>query len=87
MRCTASPFMFLNYSSSYIMQGVGNGKGTFIHAFAREIIFYIPFMFILDRIINESGVALALPVGEACGAVVALLLVRHTLKKTQSNKL
>ena len=86
MRCTASPFMFLNYSNSYIMQGVGNGKGTFIHAFAREIVFYIPFMFILDKIIGESGVALALPTGEACGAVVALLLVHYTLKKVKEKR-
>ena len=83
IRCTASPVQFLNYSSSYGMQAMGNGRGTMIHAIAREIIFYIPCMFILDKIFGENGLASALTVGEACGAVVALILLHRTVKKAR----
>ena len=81
VRCLASSVQFLNYSSSYSMQAMGNGAGTMIHAIFRELVFYIPFMFILDKIFGEMGLAAALPAGEACGAVVALILLSRTIKK------
>ena len=86
IRCLASPFQFINYSCSYNMQAMGNGRGTLIHAFIRELVFYIPYMFLLDKIFGENGLASALPVGEACGAVAAMLLVRHTIKKAQEKR-
>ena len=81
IRCVASPVQFLNYSSSYAMQAMGNGRGTMIHAIFRELIFYIPLMFILDKIFGQNGLAAALPAGEALGAVVALILLHITIKK------
>ncbi|MBR1758994.1 MAG: MATE family efflux transporter [Lachnospiraceae bacterium] len=82
IRCIASPVQLINYHTSYCMQAMGQGKATMLHAFVRELIFYIPFMFLLDHFFGEIGLASALPVGEACGAVFALLLLRHVLKKT-----
>ena len=87
IHCLASPVQFLNYSNSYCMQAMGNGTGTLIHACMRELVFYIPFMFLLDKLFGEIGLAAALPVGEACGAVVAILLVRHTIKKAKEKGL
>lgn len=52
-----------------------------IHAIVRELVFYIPFMFILDRLFGENGLAAALPIGEACGAVFALWMLRRSLSK------
>ena len=81
IRCLASPVQLLNYHTSYCMQAMGNGKGTMIHAIVRELVFYIPFMFILDRLFGENGLAAALPIGEACGAVFALWMLRRSLSK------
>ena len=81
IRCLASPFAFLNYSNSYCMQAMGNGLGTMIHAILRQVAFYIPFMFILDKLFGENGLAAALPAGEFCGGIVALILVSITIKK------
>ena len=83
IRCLASPMQFINYSSSYSMQAMGNGRGTMIHSVVRQLVFYVPFMFILDRLFGESGLAAALPVAETCGAAVALILVARTIKKAQ----
>lgn len=82
IRCLASPMQFLNYHSSYCMQSMGDGRDTLLHAFVREIVFYIPLMFLLNRIFGEIGLAAALPVGEALGALFALWLLRRFLKKT-----
>ncbi len=81
VRCIASPVQFINYHTSYCMQAMGNGKGTLLHAFVRELVFYIPFMFLLDGIFGEVGLAAALPVGEGCGAVFALYLLNRYLKE------
>ena len=82
IRCIASPVQFLNYHSSYCMQAIGDGKATMLHAFVRELVFYIPCMVLLDHLFGEIGLAAALPVGESCGAVFALLLLRHVVRKT-----
>ena len=72
---------FINYHTSFCMQAMGNGRGTMLHAFVRELVFYIPLMFLLDRLFGEVGLAAALPAGEACGAAFALYLLHRWLKK------
>ena len=81
IRSVASPVQFINYHTSYCMQAMGDGHATLLHAFVRELVFYIPFMFLLDRLFGETGLAAALPVGEACGAMFALFLLRRVLKR------
>ena len=81
IRSLASPLQFLNYHSSYSMQAMGNGKGTIIHAVVREIVFYIPFMIILDKLFGEVGLACALPIAEGCGAIFAIWMLRRTTKR------
>ena len=85
IRCIASPVQLINYHSSFCMQAMGDGRGTLLHAFVREIVFYIPFMFLLDRLFGEVGLASALPVGEACGAVFALFLLYRGIRKAQES--
>jgi len=80
IRCVASPVQFINYHTSYCMQAMGKGKQTMLHAFVRELVFYIPFMFLLDRLFGEVGLAAALPAGEACGALFALWLLNRVMK-------
>ena len=81
IRCLASPVQFLNYNPSYCMQAMGNGRGTLIHAIVRQLVFYVPFMLILDRIWSIRGLACALPLGELCGALFALWLLERFLRK------
>ena len=80
IRCIASPFQFLNYSTSFTMQGIGDGRDTLIHASARELLFYIPFMYILNGTAGVPGLASALIPGEICGAVLAQILLSRFLK-------
>ena len=82
LRCPASPVQLINYHTSYCMQAMGNGKDTMLHAVVRELVFYIPLMFLMDRIWAETGLALSLFTGEALAAVFALWLLNRSLKKT-----
>ena len=83
IRAAASPVQFLNYHSSFCMQAIGSGGATMLHAVVRELVFYIPLMWLLDCLFGENGLASALFVGEFLGAIFALLLLRHVLKKRQ----
>ena len=86
IRCVASPVQFINYHTSFCMQAMGNGKKTLLHAFVRELVFYIPFMFLLDKIFGETGLAAALPVGETCGALFALFLLHRAIQEARKTK-
>ena len=66
------------------MQAIGDGKATMIHAIVRQLVFYIPLMFLLDRLFGEVGLAAALPAGETCGAIFAMLLFRHVLRRNRA---
>ena len=79
IRCVASPMQFINYHTSYCLQAMGKGRATILHAFVRELGFYIPLMFLLDHLFGETGLAAALPAGEACGALFALILLKKVL--------
>lgn len=81
LRCAASIPQFLNYSTSFSMQAVGNGFGTLLHAVIRELGIYIPFMYLLDAIFGEYGLALALLLGELCSAVLAFVIFAYWKKK------
>jgi multidrug efflux pump len=82
IRCIASPMQFINYHTSYCMQAMGNGKATMLHAIVRELVFYIPCQFIMNGIWGETGLACALPVGELCGALFALWLLKKNMAVT-----
>ncbi|MBR3415341.1 MAG: MATE family efflux transporter [Clostridia bacterium] len=86
IRCLASPFQFINYHTSFCMQAMGKGKETLIHAAVRELVFYIPLMFLLDRLFGDAGLASALPAGEALGAVFALILFTFIVQKSLNKK-
>ena len=86
IRCTASPMQFLNYHSSFCMQAMGDGKSTMMHSCVRQLVFYIPFMFLLDSLFGETGLAAALPVGETCGAVFAVFLLRRVLRRMKEGR-
>ena len=86
IRCLASPVQFINYNSSYCLQAIGDGKSTMIHAIIRELILYIPLLFLLDRMFGEYGLMAALPVGEGLSAVLALFLLHRGIRNIRKKE-
>lgn len=81
IRCISSLPQFFNYSTSYCMQAVGYGSGTLLHACVRELVFYIPFMILFNRLFGMYGLTAAIIAGESCGALFALLIFGRWKKK------
>lgn len=80
-RSLASPFMFLNYHSSYCMQAMGYTKGSIIHVFIRIFVFYIPMMILLNTLFGANGLSAGLAAGELFSAVLALIILGMRIKK------
>nr|MBQ6242824.1 polysaccharide biosynthesis C-terminal domain-containing protein [Lachnospiraceae bacterium] len=80
IRCLASPVQFINYHSSFCMQAMGRGRSTMIHAAVRELVVYIPLMFLLDKLFAEPGLAAALPAAESVSAVFAMWMLGRAIK-------
>lgn len=85
IRCLASPVQFMNYRSSFCMQAMGDGKDTLLHAVVREIVFYIPFMYLLDGMFGINGLVSSLVAGETFGMIFALILMNRWMKKHELN--
>ena len=85
IRCLASPVQLMNYHTSYCMQAMGKGRETLLHAVVRELVCYIPLMFLLDRLFGETGLAAALPAGEGIAAVFALWLLHSIIQKSHAD--
>jgi len=81
IRCFNSPFQFLNFHSSNIMQGMGYGKGTLIHAITRILVFFIPLQLLFDYLWGMIGLASAFLVSEALSDIVAISLLNNFVKK------
>lgn len=87
IRCLASLSQFMNYHTSFCMQAVGDGKDTLLHAVIRELVFYIPFMFLLNRLFGKYGLACALLAGETFGAALAIVLFARWKKRNSLSKI
>lgn len=77
IRSLASPVQFLNFHSSYCLQAVGDGRGTLLHACVRQLVFYIPLMFLLNAIFGLYGLVVAIILGEGLSAIFALFLLHR----------
>ncbi len=84
IRCLASPVQLMNYHTSFCLQAMGDGRDTLLHSVFRQLVFYIPAMFLLDRLFGVHGLVCAVIVGEGLGAVFALALLRRWLRKLDS---
>lgn len=85
IRSLCSPFMFMNYHSSYCMQAIGYTKGAIIHVFIRIFAFHIPLMILMNHLLGANGLCAALPVGDLFGGIIAFIFLNRQLKKCRES--
>ena len=81
IRCLASPVQFINYNTSFCMQGMGMGRATMLHTVVRQLGLYIPLMFLMDRLFGATGLAATLAIRETLSAAFALFLLRMVTRE------
>ena len=81
IRACSAPLQFLNYHTSFCLQGVGSGGLTLLHAFVREMVCYIPLMILMNLLWGTNGLAAGVVAGEGLGGIFALWLWHRWKKK------
>lgn len=81
IRCCGSPFMFLNYHSSYCLQAMGDVKDAIFHTLIRIVGFTIPLLYLFNHLFQANGLCIALPVGEFLACIFATIFLQNWIKK------
>ena len=81
LRSLSSVFPMMNYSNSFNLQAVGDGKDTLIHAVVRIIGLYIPLMYIMNMLMGADGLALSFAISEMIAGFFVLWLFERWKKR------
>ena len=73
IRCLATPFMFLCFHMIYVFQSVGRGRTAFLLAVFRQLVMYVPLLFLLRELMGMYGLVWAQLVGDCITAVVSYI--------------
>ncbi len=85
IRCLAAPFSMLNFISTNGFQATGDGRMSLIQVFFRQIVFYLPLLFLMNRIWGPNGLMAAYPVAEVLSAAISTVLLVIKLKKVRAD--
>ena len=66
--------------SSMTLQTIGKARPAVVLASARQGVFFIPAILLLPRVCGLVGVEIALPVADVFSFILAILLIKGTLK-------
>lgn len=89
MRIFCSSFILIGPTIIFIttFQGLSKGKDAMLLSFARQIIFFLPGLFLLSHWLGLTGVWISMPVSDIMGFLTAAfwLLREYQLQKRNSN--
>lgn len=83
IRCLSAPFSMLNFISTYSFQAMGDGRMALIQAIIRQLVCYLPLLYLLDILFGQNGLAAAYPASELVSGIVATILLAVRLKKAR----
>ena len=73
MRLMVSTMVLIGPSIMFItvFQGLSKGRTAMVLSLARQLIFFVPALLLLPRLMGLTGVWLAMPISDGCGAIVS----------------
>ncbi len=74
-QCISLPFLGIYAISSMFMQNVGQYMKALVISVARQGIFFIPLLYILPHLFNETGIMLIQPAADILSVVLGLVIV------------
>jgi putative MATE family efflux protein len=75
------PFLTFQVFSSSFFQAIGKPLQASILSLSRQILFYIPLLFILPTFFGLHGVYFAMPTADICSVVLSFVIMRGELKR------
>ena len=86
-RCLATPFMFMAFHILFSIQAMGEGKVAMALAVIRQLILYIPLLFIMNALFGMYGLVWAQLIGDAVTDIISYLWFFRILKKDKYDNL
>jgi putative MATE family efflux protein len=73
MRIIMSTIAFIGPAVMFIttFQGLGRGNTAMVLSLARQLIFFVPALYILVRVVGLNGAWLSIPVSDSCGLLIS----------------
>ena len=84
LRCLASPFTFLCFHTTYTLQAMGAGRATLLISTLRQLVIYIPILFLMDFLLGTTGLVLSQTVAEIVSLTVAFYVFARFRARTRA---
>jgi Na+-driven multidrug efflux pump len=78
------PFLGFQVISASFFQAIGKALQGTILSLSRQILLYIPILFILPRFLGINGVFFAMPSADLGATILSALIIRAEFKKLKS---
>ena len=82
LRCLASPFAFLCFHTTYTLQAMGEGRATLFISTLRQLVIYIPIMFLMDSLFQTTGLVISQTVAE----IISMFLAFYVFSRIRAKK-
>ena len=80
-RCLATPFMFIAFHLVFSFTAMGEGKTALSLAVIRQLVLYIPLLFLMNTLFGMYGLVWAQIVGDIITDVISLAWFRHKMNQ------
>lgn len=80
-RCFATPLLFLCFSMVHFMQVIGRGREAFLLAVVRQLVFTLPLLFLMNRLVDMTGIIWTQARADLCTVIVSYAVYARIRKK------
>ena len=82
-RCLATPFMFIAFHLVFSFTAMGEGKTALSLAVIRQLVLYIPLLFLMGRLFGMYGLVWAQLVGDIMTDIISIVWFRYKMNRIQ----
>ena len=82
-RCLATPFMFIAFHLVFSFTAMGEGKTALSLAVIRQLVLYIPLLFLMNTLFGMYGLVWAQITGDIITDAISLAWFRYKMKRIQ----
>ena len=75
------PFVGYQMVSTNFFQSIGMAKKSIFLALSRQLLFLVPFLIVMPRLLGTDGVWLSIPMADFVAIIVTSVMLRRELKK------
>ena len=84
---SSGPVLGIMFIINFSFQGMGKGFQSLFLAVGRQVLIYLPLLFIMDSLIGLEGLIWAQPAADFVCIIASLIMYKTVVNKLEKNKL